>query len=66
MEKEKRYWGIWAKRGAGSVLGPAQKWAKHNGDRLAFENKGEAEAIANHYNGIIRTANVSYSVKEIR
>lgn len=71
MKKESKkvkginYYGIWADRSSDSIFGKASRWAKHKGDRLAFESKEEAQAIADHFNNQIRTANVKYSCKQI-
>jgi len=65
LQWDGNHYGIWADRSADSVFGKASRWAKHGGERLAFKSKEEAQAVADHFNTTIRTANVRYSVKKI-
>lgn len=59
------YYGIWAVRGGGSVLGPAVAWSKRDGVPEVFTAKAEAEAQAGQYNKNTASANVRYYVKEM-
>jgi len=59
------YYGIWAVRGGGSVLGAAEAWSKRDGVPEVFTSKGEAEAQAERYNKSTASVNVRYYVKEM-
>lgn len=59
------YYGIWAVRGGGSVLGPAEAWSKRDGIPEVFTTKAEAEAQAGQYNKNTASVNVRYYVKEM-
>jgi len=59
------YYGIWAVRGGGSVLGAAEAWSKRDGVPEVFTSKAEAQAQAERYNKSTASVNVRYYVKEM-
>ena len=57
-------YGIWARRSAVSVCGPAEAWLKRNGEPVTFDTYEEAAAEANRLMNKAGSANVSYYPKE--
>ena len=60
-----QYYGVWAVRGGGSILGPAEAWSKYNGITQVFTDKGAAERQAAQYNENTASRNVHYYAKEM-
>ncbi len=65
MEYYGPYYGVWAVRGGGSVLGPAEAWSKYNEIPLVFTHKDAAERQAAQYNENTASRNVHYYAKEM-
>ena len=65
MQYHGPYYGVWAVRGGGSVLGPAEAWSKYNGIPLVFTDIGAAERQATQYNENTASRNVHYYAKEM-
>jgi len=59
------YYGIWAVRSGGSVMGHAEAWSKRDGVPEVFTSKAEAEAQAGQYNKSTASVHVRYFVKEM-
>ena len=59
-----KQYGIWARRSAASVCGPAEAWLKRDGKPVTFDTYEEAAAEASRLMNKIGTANVSYHPKE--
>lgn len=57
-------YGVWARRSAASVCGPAEAWLKRDGEPVTFDTYEEAAAEAERLMDKIGTANVSYYPKE--
>lgn len=65
MQNHGQYFGVWAVRGGGSILGPAEAWSKYNGITQVFMDKGAAERQAARYNENTASRNVFYYAKEM-
>ena len=59
------YYGIWAVRGGGSVMGAAEAWSKRDGVPEVFTVKVEAQAQAERYNKSTSSVHVRYFAKEM-
>ncbi len=59
-----KQYGIWARRSAASVCGPAEAWLKRDSEPVTFETYEEAATEASRLMSKIGTANVSYYPKE--
>jgi hypothetical protein len=59
-----KQYGIWARRSAASVCGPAEAWLKRDGKPVIFETYEEAATEASRLMSKISTANVSYYPRE--
>lgn len=59
-----KQYGIWARRSAASVCGPAEAWLKRDGKPVTFVTYEEANAEAERLMKDIQTTNVSYFPKE--
>jgi len=59
------YFGIWAVRGPGSVLGRAEAWSKRDGMPEVFTSRQAAAQEAERYNNTASSANVRYYAKEM-
>ena len=65
MQYHGQYFGVWAVRSGGSILGPAEAWSKYNGIPLVFTDKCAAERQATQYNENTASRNVRYYAKEM-
>jgi hypothetical protein len=59
-----KQYGIWARRSAASVCGPAEAWLKQEGEPITFDTYKEAATEAERLMKDIGTLNVSYFPKE--
>ena len=59
-----KQYGIWARRSAASVCGPAEAWLKQEGEPITFDTYDEAATEAERLMKDIGTPNVSYFPKE--
>jgi len=59
-----KQYGIWARRSAASVCGPAEAWLKRDGEPVTFDTYEEAAAEADRLMKNLGTPNVSYYPKE--
>ena len=59
------YYGIWAVRGSGSILGAFEAWNKHDGIPIVYAGNDIAARQAAKYNENNASPNVHYYVKEM-
>jgi len=59
-----KQYGIWARRSAASVCGPAEAWLKRDGNPVTFDTYEEAAAEAERLRKNCASLNVSYYPKE--
>ena len=61
------YYGIWARRGASSIFGPAEAWNKDlDGEFMVFDNEKETQSVADTINQSISPLSaVHYAAREM-